>query len=102
MTKKKEPPPIDLSNSRGAPDQLRSFVERWETLEADKKATTEEQKDLMAEAKGVGFDTKVMRRIIMERKRDADEVAEEESILELYRQALGMGVYATGEDDGLV
>lgn len=99
MAKKKEAPSTELANSRSGRDELRSFIERWEALEADKKAIADDQKELMAEAKGRGYDTKVMRRVIAERKRDQDEIAEEEAILELYRAVLGMGTYA-GDDEG--
>ncbi|GGW21226.1 hypothetical protein GCM10011452_00740 [Gemmobacter lanyuensis] len=71
-------------------DELRQFIERFEQLEAEKKDITEQQKEVMAEAKGRGYDTKVMRKIIALRKRKADDIAEEEAILELYKQALGM------------
>lgn len=97
--KKAEPPSDPIRNSTSAGDELRQFVERFETLEADKKAVAEDQKQLMAEAKARGYDTKVLRRIIAERKRDADAIAEEEAILDLYRSVLGMGGYAMPEDD---
>ncbi|TMV70989.1 DUF2312 domain-containing protein [Thioclava sp. BHET1] len=71
-------------------DELRQFIERYEHLEAEKKDITEQQKDVMAEAKGRGYDTKVMRKVIALRKRDANDLAEEESILEIYKAALGM------------
>ena len=71
-------------------DELRQFVERYEQLEAEKKDITEQQKEVMAEAKGRGYDTKVLRKIMALRKRKADDIAEEESILDLYKQALGM------------
>ena len=71
-------------------DELRQFIERYEQLEAEKKDITEQQKEVMAEAKGRGYDTKVMRKIIALRKRKADDIAEEEAILEMYKQALGM------------
>jgi len=70
--------------------ELRQFIERWEEFESEKKALAAEQKDIMSEAKARGYDTKVMRRIIAERKRDEEELAEEQAILELYRTALGM------------
>jgi uncharacterized protein (UPF0335 family) len=70
--------------------ELRQFIERFERLEADKKNLAEQQKEVMAEAKGRGYDTKVMRKIIALRKRDKDEIAEEEAVLEMYMQALGM------------
>lgn len=71
-------------------DELRQFIERYEQLEAEKKDITEQQKEVMAEAKGRGYDTKVLKKIIALRKRKADDIAEEEAILELYKQALGM------------
>ncbi|TCO68781.1 DUF2312 domain-containing protein [Rhodovulum euryhalinum] len=71
-------------------DELRQFIERFERLEAEKKDITEQQKEVMAEAKARGYDTKVMRKIVALRKRDRDDIAEEEAMLELYKQALGM------------
>ena len=71
-------------------DELRQFIERYEHLEAEKKDISEQQKEVMAEAKGRGYDTKVLRKVIALRARDANDLAEEESILELYKAALGM------------
>jgi uncharacterized protein (UPF0335 family) len=71
-------------------DELRQFIERFEQLEAEKKDVADQQKELMQEAKGRGYDTKVMRKIVAERKRKPDELAEEQAVLELYRAALGM------------
>ena len=71
-------------------DELRQFIERFEQLESEKKDVTEQQKELMAEAKGRGYDTKVMRKVIALRKRDKDDIAEEEAVLEMYKAALGM------------
>ena len=71
-------------------DELRQFIERFEQLEAEKKDVTEQQKELMAEAKGRGYDTKVMRKVIALRKRKPDEIAEEEAIMDMYKAALGM------------
>lgn len=71
-------------------EQLRAFIERYERLEAEKQEIAEQQKELMAEAKGCGYDTAVMRKIIALRKRDADDIAEEEAVLEMYKAALGM------------
>jgi uncharacterized protein (UPF0335 family) len=73
-----------------AADELRQFIERYEQLEAEKRDVVENQKELMAEAKGRGYDTRVMRKVIALRKRKPDDVAEEETILELYKSALGM------------
>ena len=77
-------------NSQDAANELRSYIERYESLEKDKKAMTDDQKELMDEAKGRGFDTKVMRKVIALRKRNADDVAEEEAVLGLYLDVLGM------------
>ena len=71
-------------------DELRQFVERFEQLESEKKDVTEQQKELMAEAKGRGYDTKVLKKVISLRKRKPDDIAEEEAILEVYKAALGM------------
>lgn len=98
--KPKDTPASDpMKNSIGAADELRQFIERFEALEADKKSITDEQKEVMSEAKGRGYDTKIMRRIIAERKRDKDDLAEEEAILELYREALGMYIGLGGRPD---
>jgi uncharacterized protein (UPF0335 family) len=71
-------------------DELRQFVERFERLEMEKKDIADQQKEVMAEAKGRGYDTKVMRKIIALRKRDQNDIAEEEAVLEMYKEALGM------------
>ena len=76
--------------SRFAQDQLRAFVERIEKLEEEKKAIAEDIKDVYAEAKGNGYDTKALRAIVRLRKQDKDERAEHEAILETYKAALGM------------
>lgn len=71
-------------------DELRQFVERFERLEQEKQDIAEQQKEVMAEAKSRGYDTKVMRKVIALRKRDADDIAEEEAVLDMYKEALGM------------
>lgn len=71
-------------------EELRSFIERFERLDAEKKDIADQQKEVMAEAKGRGYDNKVMRKVIALRKRDANDVAEEEAVLEMYKEALGM------------
>ncbi|RFP85633.1 DUF2312 domain-containing protein [Rhodobacteraceae bacterium 63075] len=78
------------SSYRVTADELRQFVERFERLEAEKKDLAEQQKEVMAEAKARGYDTKVMRKVVALRKRDADDIAEEEAVLEMYKEALGM------------
>lgn len=71
-------------------EELRQFIERYEHLEAEKKDITDQQKEVMAEAKGRGYDTKVLKKIMAMRKRKPDEIAEEEAVMELYKAALGM------------
>ena len=71
-------------------DELRQFIERIERLDAEKKDIADQQKEVMAEAKGRGYDIKVLRKLVSLRRRDEGEVAEEEAILELYKEALGM------------
>jgi uncharacterized protein (UPF0335 family) len=78
------------STYRVTADELRQFIERYERLEAEKADIAEQQKEVMAEAKGRGYDTKILRKVISLRKRDADDIAEEEAVLELYKEALGM------------
>ncbi len=75
---------------RVAADELRAFVERFERLEAEKKDIAEQQKEVMAEARGRGYDTRILRKVIALRKRDKDDIAEEEAVLEMYKAALGM------------
>ncbi|MER5173820.1 DUF2312 domain-containing protein [Thioclava kandeliae] len=71
-------------------DELRQFIEQFESLEAEKKDIAEQQKDVMAEAKARGYDTKILKKIIALRKRDRNDIAEEEAIMDIYKQVLGM------------
>lgn len=71
-------------------DELRQFIERTEQLEAERKDVAEQIKEVMAEAKGRGYDTKALRKILALRKKKPDELAEEEAVLEVYKAALGM------------
>ena len=80
---------IDTTSSVAA-EELRQFIERFERLEAEKKDIADAQKEVMAEARGRGYDTKVLRKIIAIRKRDANDLAEEEAVMDLYMSALGM------------
>ena len=73
-----------------AAGQLRAFIERIERLEEDKKTVADDIKEVYAEMKGTGFDTKAVRTIVRLRKKDQAERQEEESILDLYKAALGM------------
>ncbi len=71
-------------------DQLRALVERIERLEEEKRAISEDIKEVYGEAKGNGFDTKVMRQVVRIRKQDRNERMEQEAILDTYLHALGM------------
>jgi len=71
-------------------EELRQFVERFERLEIEKKDIADQQKEVLAEAKSRGYDTRIMRKIVSLRKRDLEEVAEEEAVLSMYKTALGM------------
>ena len=73
-----------------AGDHLKSFIERIERLEEEKKALAEDIRDVYSEAKGSGFDAKVMRQIVKIRKMDKDDLDEQEALLETYMRALGM------------
>ncbi len=73
-----------------AADRLRSLVDRIERLEEEKKALGSDIKDIYAEAKSAGFDVKVLRQLIRVRKQEAAEVEEQETMLDVYRRALGM------------
>lgn len=70
--------------------ELRAFIERAERLAAEKAEIAEQEKEVFAEAKGRGYDTKVLKKVIAIRKRNRDDVAEEDAILEMYMSALGM------------
>ncbi|MCA1241837.1 DUF2312 domain-containing protein [Stappia stellulata] len=78
------------NNGGIAGDQLRAFIERIERLEEEKKVIADDIKDVYAEAKGNGFDVKILRQLIALRKKQPHEREEEESILDLYKHALGM------------
>ena len=73
-----------------AGEQLRSFIERIERLEEERKTLAEDIKQVFAEAKGSGFDTKIIREIIKIRRMDEDDLDEQETLLDIYKRALGM------------
>jgi uncharacterized protein (UPF0335 family) len=73
-----------------ASDRLRSIIERVERLEEERKALSDDIKDIFTEAKSAGFEVKVVRQIIRIRKQEPAEVEEQETLLDLYRRALGM------------
>jgi uncharacterized protein (UPF0335 family) len=80
---------MDEINS-GTAGQLKAFIERIERLEEEKRTIADDIKDVYAEAKGNGFDGKILRKIVSLRKKDANERREEEELLETYLRALGM------------
>ena len=85
-----------MSDAGGvAGDQLRAFVERIERLEEEKKVISDDIKDVYAEAKGNGFDVKILRKVVSLRKKQPHEREEEEAVLDLYLHALGMAGPAT-------
>lgn len=73
-----------------AAEELTQFVERAERIGAEKKDLSDQEKELFAEAKGRGYDTKILRKLIALRARDPNDVAEEEAVLEMYKKALKM------------
>ena len=80
---------MDVTPTKGA-DQLRQYIERVERLEEEKKALMSDIKDIVAEAKSSGCDPKTMRQIIRIRAMDEDVLAEQETLLDTYREALGL------------
>ncbi len=82
--------PEDISTTTVAADQLRTIVERIERLEEEKKEIAEQIKEVYAEAKANGYDTRTLRRIVSLRRKPNEEREEEEALLDLYLNALGM------------
>ena len=78
-----------MSEGNVAADQLRLFIERIERLEEEKKGLQDDIKEILAEAKGNGFDVKVLRKVVRIRKQDRAKRLEEEAILDLYLSAIG-------------
>ena len=79
-----------MAKSGFAKEHLKSFIERIERLEEEKAALTADIREVYAEAKGSGFDTKIMRKIISLRKMEVEQRREQEELLELYKSVLGM------------
>ena len=77
-------------NYRVTAGEIRAFVERIERLDSEKKDLADAQKEVMAEAKGRGYSPAAIRKLVAIRKRDANDLAEEEALLDLYKDALGM------------
>jgi uncharacterized protein (UPF0335 family) len=90
MSETETPGPGHNSAPAFAKDQLRAIIERIERLEEEKAGIADDVRDIYAEAKGNGYDVKALRTIVRLRKQDANERAEQETILETYMQALGM------------
>ncbi|MEX0328052.1 MAG: DUF2312 domain-containing protein [Ruegeria sp.] len=94
MNKTPEDEPLDQEtqseNYKVTAGELRQFVERIERLETEKKEIGEQIKEVKAEAKARGYDVRVLTKLIAIRKRDKDDIAEEEAVLEMYKEALGM------------
>ena len=88
-----------VSTDSVAQDQIRAFIERIERMEEEKKAIADDIKEIYAEAKGNGFDTKVLRQIVRIRKQDHAERMEQEALLELYMAALGMAAAPPESDE---
>jgi len=80
--------PLDSYNVTA--DELRQFIEQFETLSAEQKELGLQKAAVLAEAKARGYDTKVMRKVIALRARKPDEIAEEEAVMDMYKAALGM------------
>ncbi len=89
-----EPTKTDNQDDEIAGDQLKTIAERINRLEEEKKTIADDIKEVYAEAKGHGYDTKILRKAIKLAQRDQTEVAEDEAILDLYSQAIGVGVFA--------
>jgi len=81
---------ISDTTYRVTADELRQFIERYERLESERKDLLDQQKEVLAEARGRGYDTGVIRKLMAIRKRDPQDVSEEEAVLDLYKEALGM------------
>ena len=80
-----------LDNSyRVTGEELRQFIERYEHLEAERKDLLDQQKEVLAEARNRGYDIRVVRKLMAIRRRDPQEVSEEDAVLQLYKDALGM------------
>ena len=78
------------STYRVTADELRQFIERFERLEMERKDLLDQQKEVLAEAKSRGYDTRVIKKVVAIRRRDPQEVLEEDAVLDLYKEALGM------------
>jgi uncharacterized protein (UPF0335 family) len=80
----------DSTTYRVTADELRQFIERVERLDAEKADIADATKEVMSEAKGRGYDPALMRKIVALRKRNSDDIANEECVMDTYKEALGM------------
>ena len=80
----------DIAGSKSKDDRLKSFIERIERLEEEKNNILADIKEVYSEAKGIGYDPKIMRKVLIIRKMDIDERLEQEALLDTYRNALGI------------
>ncbi len=90
MTKEAQTPTTEETPTNIAGDRLRSIVERIERLEEERKAIANDIKDIFSEAKSAGFDVKVIKQLIAIRRQEPAEVEEQETLLDVYRKAIGM------------
>lgn len=97
--KKKADAPAPAGHNSVAASELRAFIERIERLEDEKATLAGDIREVFAEAKAGGFDTKVMRQIVKLRKMDPDDREEQEEILKLYKAALGMNSGEEAEEE---
>ena len=81
---------MDQQNYQVTADELRQFIERYENLAQEKSDIMDQMKEVLSEAKGRGYDTKVMKKIIAIRKRNRDDVENENAMTQMYMEALGM------------
>ena len=98
VAEKQEATPSDVGGIAG--DQLRSYIERIERLEEEKATVQNDMKEVFDEAKGNGFDVKIMRAVLKLRKMESADRSEQEELLELYKRALGMDASAGSGDAG--
>lgn len=97
-----KPRPNSDSVENVAAKELLQFIERIERLEEEKKTVADDIKDVYGEAKGRGYDTKAIRKVVADRKKDRDEMMEFEAIVDTYKAALGMIPSTDADESGLV
>lgn len=93
---------MTIGHNSVAGEQLRALIERIERLEEEKKDLANDIKEVYGEAKGNGFDTKVLRKLVSLRKQDMSERLEQEAVLDLYMHALGMTPQEAADASGMM